>query len=122
MPDQVTVECATFSRHGDLFFMGTRDGCIEAWNAISGKVRTDFAYQKERRFMRCAAAVLCLSLDAAATQLAAGCQDGSVHVWNVATGNKRQSFETCHRNGVTSVAWGADAHQLFSAGYDGVCR
>ena len=46
-----TPQCAAFTPDGSLLVIGSDDGIIEVYDGVSGKLRTDLAYQAKDEFM-----------------------------------------------------------------------
>lgn len=71
-------------------------GLIEVWDTLSGRIKTDLAYQAEDSFMIHSTSVLSLVMSRDNELLASGDKDGTVKIWKISTGKCLKKFEKSH--------------------------
>ena len=103
---------------------GSSDGFIEVWDALTGQLRKDLAYQGEGdgAFMVHEAAVLSLAVSLDSELLASGAADGCVKVWRLRSGACVRRYEAAHAGAVAGLCFSRDAQHLLSASTDGCAR
>lgn len=55
-------ECAVFTPDGSMLVTGSVDGFVEVWDAATGKLKRDLAFQAKEEFMFHEEPVLCLGV------------------------------------------------------------
>jgi len=111
-------ECARFSPDGQWLASGSCDGYVEIWEADTGKLSSEHAYQTRDELMSHDSAVLCLTFNLGMELLATGAARGDVKVWRLATGSCVRKFPTAHAAGVSSLEFVRDGTQLLSCSQD----
>jgi WD40 repeat-containing protein SMU1 len=99
-----------YSPDGSTLVAGCVDGIIECYEADSGRLRSDLAYQAADDFMMHDDAVLALTISRPDGELlATGSRDGRVKVWRIATGECLRRFNNPHGGAFGEGAGGGAA-------------
>lgn len=115
-------ECARFAPDGLILASGSCDGYIELWDATTGKLNLEFAYQADDQLMSHDSAVLCLAFSMSMELLVSGSAKGEIKVWRIATGSCVRKLPTAHSEGVTQVEFMRDGTSVLSSSFDGLMR
>eukprot|EP00080_Pristionchus_pacificus_P007434 PDM67454.1 smu-1 [Pristionchus pacificus] len=113
---------AIFSPDGQFLVTGSKDGFIEVWNFMNGKLRKDLKYQAQDNLMMMEHSVMCLAFSRDSEMLAAASITGGIKVYKVQTGECLRRFERAHSSAITAIRFSRDNTQLLTAGNDNVIR
>jgi WD40 repeat-containing protein SMU1 len=115
-------EVARFAPDGLVLASGSCDGYIELWDAQTGKLQLEYAYQAEDQLMSHDSAVLCLAFSLSMELLASASAKGDVKVWRLETGSCVRKFATAHSEGVTQIDFMRDGSSVLTSSFDGLLR
>ncbi|GMT00953.1 hypothetical protein PENTCL1PPCAC_23127, partial [Pristionchus entomophagus] len=113
---------AIFSPDGQFLVSGSKDGFIEVWNFMNGKLRKDLKYQAQDNLMMMEHSVLSLAFSRDSEMLAAASINGAIKVYKVQTGECLRRFEKAHSSAITAIRFSRDNTQLLTAGNDNIIR
>jgi WD40 repeat-containing protein SMU1 len=130
------AEAAVYSQDGVHLIIGSVDGIVEVYDALTFKISAKLAYQARDEFMLHDEAVSALSMSRDNELLSSGSIAGTIKVWRLSSGECLRKFLRVHINtsssnnaadmssggAVTCLAFAKDSSQLLSGGQDGTLK
>ncbi|KXN74126.1 MGC81475 protein-like protein [Conidiobolus coronatus NRRL 28638] len=102
---------------------GSKDGLIEVWNILNGKLRKELDYQANKQFMVMSDSVLALALTDDGELLASGSKNGDITVWKLSTGTPIKHFPQAHTEGVSTLEFSkTSSNHILAGGLDGTIK
>ena len=109
------VESLCFSDSGEFLAVGCKDGIIEVWEPMTGKLKKDLAYQSEELFMLHNDPVISLAFSKDGELLASGDNKGIAKLWRVRNGKNLRKIDDNFGKPITFIGFGRDVSHLIIA-------